>query len=335
MVVESDNALMKMALDSAWAYQGLTFPNPAVGAVISNDKGEILGIGAHKAAGLPHAEVEAIKQAYIFLNGDTRLQAVENSTEIHTFLKTYHNNIFQNLTLHVTLEPCNHYGKTPPCSQLIHELGFKRVVIGSKDLSDTAKGGGEFLRNLGVEVVFDCLRQACDELLEPFLTWQNHKPFIFFKLALSANGVAKGGIITSESSRKEVHKLRDKCDLLVIGGNTVRIDRPLLDARLCDGKAPNVMIYSAHKNFDQSIPLFSVQRREVLIESSFEKLRHYKFVMVEGGQGMLNATLQNIQWYLIFQSPHFKEGQSIALPVGLREIFSRKIGEDTMTWYKK
>ena len=121
--------------------------------------------------------------------------------------------------------------------------------------------------------MWDCLQQECDELLSPFVAWQSHQPFVFFKLALSKNGVARGGIITSEASRTMVHRLRDKCDLLVIGGNTVRTDRPLLDARLCDGMAPDVLIYSRQNDFDSSIPLFSVKNRKVLIENSFEKVR--------------------------------------------------------------
>ena len=335
MVVQSDNALMKIALESAWAYQGLTFPNPAVGAVLSNDNGEIISVGVHKMAGFPHAEVEALKSAYITLTGDKRLEKIQNSADIHTFLSSHHHGIFSQLSLHVTLEPCHHHGKTPPCSQLIKTLGIKKVVIGSRDLSIHAQGGGAFLESNGVKVVWDCLQKECDELLSPFVAWQSHQPFVFFKLALSKNGVASGGIITSEASRTMVHRLRDKCDLLVIGGNTVRTDRPLLDARLCNGKAPNVLIYSRQNDFDDSIPLFSVKNRKVLIENSLEKVGQYKMVMVEGGQEMLNSIKNDVIWYLVFTSPHLKEGNKVTLPAHLREVFSQNIGEDTMTWYKK
>ena len=331
----SDSALMKIALESAWAYQGLTFPNPAVGAVLSDDNGNIISVGAHRAAGFPHAEVEALKSAYIKLTGDNSLEKIQNSADIHSFLSSHHNDIFSSLTLHVTLEPCHHHGKTPPCSQLIKTLGIKKVVIGSRDLSLHAQGGGAFLESNGVKVLWDCLRNECDELLSPFLAWQNHQPFVFFKLALSKNGVASGGIITSEASRTMVHRLRDKCDLLVIGGNTVRTDRPLLDARLCDGSAPDVLIYSRHNDFDTSIPLFSIKNRKVLIENSLEKLGQYKMVMIEGGQEMVKNIENDVQWFLIFTSPHLKEGNKVTLPSHLREVFSQKIGEDTMTWYKK
>ena len=168
MVSAFDAVLMQKALDAAWAYQVLTFPNPAVGAVVSNEQGDILGVGAHKKAGTPHAEVLALKAAYENLTNDSRISCIEDATALHDFLKEHHNHLFHNLTLHVTLEPCHHFGKTPPCSALIEALGIKRVVIGSFDESAKAKGGGAFLKEKGVEVLFGCLKEACDLLLTPF-----------------------------------------------------------------------------------------------------------------------------------------------------------------------
>lgn len=332
MVTSHDEFLMRQALDEAWKYQGLTFPNPAVGAVVSDEKGNIIGIGAHQKAGMPHAEVLALKAAYIYLTHDSRIDALSDAEDLHTFLKSNHQHLFNQLSLHVTLEPCNHFGKTPPCSQLIHALGLKRVVIGSYDQS-AAQGGGSFLIERGCEVEFGCLQPQCDQLLTPFTCKENKEPFIFFKIALSANNVASGGIITSLQSRQRVHQLRDRCDLLVIGGNTVRIDRPILDARLCAGKAPDVLIYSRSKRCDETIPLFDIPDREVFIESTLERTKHYAMVMVEGGQALLDALQESITWYLIFRSPHEKEDKSIVLPEGLHEVFSQSIGEDTMSWY--
>lgn len=326
---------MRQALDAAWAYQVLTFPNPAVGAVVSNDQGDILGIAAHQKAGTPHAEVLAIKAAYIALTNDERIARIEDAGELHTFLKLHHNHLFHTLSLHVTLEPCHHFGRTPPCSSLIEALQFKRVVIGSYDESQHAKGGGAYLQSKGIEVHFGCLKEACDLLLTPFTCKEKNEPFLFFKLALSANGVATGGVITSLDSRTMVHRLRDRCDLLVIGGNTVRIDRPTLDARLCAGKAPNVMIYSTQHDFDTSTALFQVPERSVFVTSDFEQVQAYHMVMVEGGQQLLDALSSRIQWYLIFESPHEKEGNTIQLPSGLQKVFTQKVGEDTMSWYFK
>lgn len=335
MVTPTDTLLMRKALEAAWAYQVLTFPNPAVGAVVSDENGNILGIGAHQKAGLPHAEVLALKEAYLTLSGDEAIKNLEDALSIHDYLTKHHSDFFHRLILHVTLEPCHHFGKTPPCSRLIHTLGLKRVVIGSYDESADAKGGGAFLKNSGMEVVFGCEKEACDLLLAPFICLQQHRPFVFFKLALSANNVATGGIITSLDSRKMVHAMRDRCDLLVIGGNTVRTDRPTLDARFVGGKAPDVLIYSHQTSFDVAIPLFSVPHRNVAVASNLEPLGAYKMVMVEGGQGLLNALQEQISWFLIFRSPHDKEGEALILPKNLRLVYAQKIGEDTFSWYYK
>ncbi len=335
MVMPSDASLMQKALDAAWRYQVLTFPNPAVGAVVSNDAGEILGMGAHHKAGTPHAEVLALKEAYLTLTHDTRIEALSDSMALHLFLKENHQDLFSHLSLHVTLEPCHHFGKTPPCSSLIEALGIKRVVIGSYDESLSAKGGGAYLQSRGVDVSFGCLKEACDTLLTPFTCKEKKEPFIFYKLALSANNVATGGTITSLESRTMVHRLRDCCDLMVIGGNTVRVDRPTLDARLCEGKAPDILIYSHHKIFDKSIPLFHVPNRHVFVDATLEKINAYSMVMIEGGAGMLEAMESKVEWYLIFRSPYTKEGEEIKLPKGLQEVFSQTIGEDTMSWYRR
>lgn len=331
----SDTYLMQQALHAAWAYQILTFPNPAVGAVVSNDQGEVLGIGAHHKAGLPHAEVLALQQAYARLSHDPTILTLEDSLSIHTYLSEHHQGLFHNKTLHVTLEPCHHYGKTPPCSKLIQILGLHRVVIGSRDPSAQAKGGGQYLETCGIQVEYGCESEACDRLLSPFSAQEKARPFVFFKLALSANSVATGGIITSLASRRIVHAMRDRCDLLVIGGNTVRVDRPTLDARLVQGQAPDVLIYSHHNAVDPTLPLMQVPNRRVWIDHTLEKISQYRLVMIEGGQALLNALQDHVSWYLIFRSPHQKEGASVTLPEGLHLIDTQQIGEDTLSWYYK
>lgn len=335
MVSHLDKKLMHRALSEAWKYQGLTFPNPAVGAVLSDDNGNIIAVGAHQKAKEPHAEVLALKNAYYSLTQDTRILSIEDSSGLHDFLQCHHNNIFHKHTLHVSLEPCHHYGKTPPCSKLIEVLGIKKIVIGARDKSKKAQGGGAYLKKQGRDVLFDCLKKECEYILTPFTCKEKHQPFVFFKIALSANNVATGGIITSEASRRMVHCLRDVCDLLVIGGNTVRIDRPTLDARLCEGKAPDVLIYSRTLTFDKSIPLFGISKREVFIKGSLDTLKNYSMVMIEGTEAMLKACQEHIVWYLVFRSPHTKEGSPVSLPEGLEEMHSHTIGEDTMTWYRK
>ncbi len=328
-----DNSLMHLAVKEAWKYQGLTYPNPAVGALISDRFGSVLSCKAHTKAGFAHAEVEVIKDAYFKLTDDKKILKLQNSSEIHDYLMKKHNDMFKNYTLHVTLEPCNHYGKTPPCSHLIKELKFKKVVVGKRDTNPMAVGGVEYLREHGikVEVLEDCAE--CEELIIPFLKWQKSN-FIFFKLAMSLNGVIDGGIITSRASRELVHKFRDVCDLLVIGGNTVRTDRPTLDARLCEGKAPDILIYSRSKDFDNSIPLFKVKNRKVFIDDNFEILKNYKNIMIEGGEGMLKATKEIVDLYALFHSPNFKIGKYPELSLGLKYLFSKNITNDMLIWLK-
>jgi diaminohydroxyphosphoribosylaminopyrimidine deaminase/5-amino-6-(5-phosphoribosylamino)uracil reductase len=332
-MVNSQEYFIDLALEKAWAYQGLTYSNPPVGAVITDNQNNFIAYGVHKKAGTPHAEVNAIKKAYFNITKDKKILDIVDSKEIHNYLKLNHNGIFKDKYIYVTLEPCNHFGKTPPCSQLIGELSFKRVFIGTLDTNKEASGGVEFLNKQGLHVeVLDSL--ICKEILEPFTSWQKDT-FVFFKLAMSNNGVIDGGTITSKASRELVHKLRDRCDLLVIGGNTVRVDRPTLDARLCDGKAPDILIYSKTKEFDENIPLFSVPDRIVHVEGNFEKLKEYKFVMIEGGEGMLKATKEFVNHYLIFRSPHFKKGKAPKIDLRLKELNSSMIGEDRLTWFKK
>jgi len=325
---------MQLALEKAWAYQGLTYPNPPVGAVITDNQNNLISYGVHKKAGTPHAEVNAIKQAYFKITHDNEILKLEDSIEIHKYLSTHSHGIFEDKNIYVTLEPCNHFGKTPPCSQLLKALSFKKVFIGTLDTNKEASGGKEFLQKSGLHVEVGMLEHNCKELLKPFTIWQK-KAFVFFKLAMSNNGVIDGGLITCKSSRKLVHKLRDRCDLLVIGGNTVRMDRPTLDARLCEGNAPDILIYSKTKDFDKNIALFSIPERKVFIESNLKKIKEYNFVMIEGGEGMLQATKDIVNDYLIFRSPNFKKGYCPQISLRLKESYSANIGEDRLTWFKK
>jgi len=329
-----DISLMDTAAKEAWKYQGLTYPNPAVGAVITDNVGSLIACEAHHQAGFPHAEVEVCKSAYLKLTNDTLISNIKDSNDIHKYLIANHNNIFNNLTIHVTLEPCNHYGKTPPCSHLIKELGFRRVVIGKLDENKEASGGFDFLKQNGLHVELLKNSKVCEDLLIPFLRWQKEN-FIFFKLAMSLNGVIDEGVITSLNSRKLVHKFRDKCDLLVIGGNTVRQDRPTLDSRLCDGKAPDILIYSREEEFDKDIPLFNIENRKVYIKNSFDILKNYKNIMIEGGEGMLEATKDTIDLYAIFRSPNFKKGKHPNLDLPLQQLSLINIKNDTLSWLKK
>jgi len=326
---------MSLALTEAWKYQGLTFPNPAVGCVIVGAKGEILAVEAHHKAGGPHAEVNALKSAYYKLTDDAYILALTDSLDIHTHLQSNHNSIFTNVTLYTTLEPCSHFGQTPSCARLISDLGIKEVYIGSNDINPKAKAGSMILNMNDCLVYSELLKNECDALVSPFNCWQKEQ-FIFFKWAQRLDGTTDCGSVSSDKSRKNVHAMRDVCDLLVIGGNTVRVDRPTLDARLVDGKAPDILIYSQRKEFDERIPLFSVKGREVFISDNLDKCKEYKNIMIEGSSKMYEQTRDIVDYYLAYVAPTFGGENGFDNLQDKFEILNiEKEDEDIIMWMKR
>lgn len=303
MVID-DNFFMSLAIDEAWKYQGLTYPNPAVGCCIVGIHGEILAVEAHHKAGEPHAEVNALKSAYYKITNDDRILSIKSSQDIHMFLLRHNHNFFNGASVYTTLEPCSHIGKTPSCASLISKLGIKKLFVGSIDFNKIASQGNKVVEDAGIEVTNGIMKNECDLLLEPFKKWQN-KNFVFFKLAQRLNG-STNGQVSCIKSRTNVHAMRDVCDLLVIGGNTVRVDRPTLDARLVNGKAPDILIISRQKEFDKTIPLFNIEGREVFISDNFDKLKEYKNIMIEGTQMMFEFSKPFVDNYLTYVSVHLE-----------------------------
>lgn len=206
-----DNHYMRLAIKEARKGLGYTSPNPCVGAVIvKNDK--VIGKGYHKKAGTPHAEINAIRDAS---------ESVVDAT------------------IYVTLEPCNHTGKTPPCSRAILDFGFSRVVVGMSDPNPLVDGSGiQFLRSHGVEVLSGVLEEECEALNYPFIKHITQGiPWLIMKAGVSLDGrlnYQQGycGWITGEKSANEVHKLRNQVDAILVGRKTVEIDNPSLTTRL-------------------------------------------------------------------------------------------------------
>lgn len=331
----SPDILMGLAIEAAWKYQGLTYPNPAVGCVVSGMQGEILSIAAHRKAGEAHAEVLALKAAYRQLTGDKRIDDISDSTLLHTFLRKNHNGCFASCTLYVTLEPCSHQGKTPSCALLIKDLGIRQVVIAHADTNEEASGGAQLLMNVNVNVVKGVLQKEAAALLYPFLKWRQGQ-FVFFKWAQRLDGTIDGGTISSKSSRKMVHAMRDVCDLLVIGGHTVRCDRPTLDARMVDGRAPDVLIITRETELDRTIPLFDVPGRKVIISENLEPMKAYKNVIIEGGPGLFSLTKYAVDYYLCFVAP--KSGGTIPFvkeKADFTILHSSRSGEDILMWLKE
>lgn len=207
---------MAMALDLAERGKGFTSPNPCVGAVVVN-AGRVIGEGWHKKAGTPHAEVNAIDDAL-----------------------RRHPEELAGATIYVTLEPCNHFGKTPPCTRKILENGITRVVVGCDDPNPHVSGGGTpFLREQGLEVVTGVLENRARTLIEDFIwTIQNEgDPFVTLKCATTLDGqiatrTGSSQWITGPKARQAGHELRHFHDAILIGSGTLHGDNPSLTTRI-------------------------------------------------------------------------------------------------------
>lgn len=211
-----DRDYMKLALDLARKGMGRVNPNPLVGAVVVKD-GAIVSTGYHKYYGGWHAERNALSQ----------------------------DRDFAGATLYVNLEPCCHYGKTPPCTQIIIEKKIARVVIGMVDPNPKVSYKGvEILKGAGIEVVTGVLEAQCRDLNEPFIHFiKNKTPFVVLKYAMTLDGkiatvAKKSKWITNEKSRELVHHYRHRYQAIMVGVNTVIIDDPMLDCRLENGADP-------------------------------------------------------------------------------------------------
>lgn len=328
---------MNLALEAAWPRQCLTYPNPAVGATLLDQNDRLIAVAAHEKAGGPHAEVLAFKAAFLALSHDQKLKQtlidLTDSRAIHDFLRIHHNNIFKNGTLYVTLEPCANEGKTPACAPLVRDMGIQTLVIGADDPTPQMAGGAAFLKERGIGVIGGVLKADCENLIEPFNRWRE-KRFILYKWAQRLNGTLDSGQVSSERSLDEVHQIRHLCDLIVIGGETVRRDRPTLDSRRVGGRAPNVVILSSRSEFDRTIPLFNVQGRKVRIAKDLSALEDFRFVLVEGGPGLLKTLWDDAHWLLVYQSLALKAGLSMDLEREAELLRVGRSGPDLKLWLR-
>ncbi len=227
---------MLLALKLAMKGSGYVNPNPRVGAVLLRGD-EIVSTGWHKEFGAAHAEVDAI-----------------NNAEIDDFSDT---------TLVVNLEPCSHYGKTPPCVNLILEKKIKRVVIGMLDPNPEVNGKGvQILRDAGVEVITDVCKKECEWANRFFTKYiLTCAPYIILKVAQSLNGCiatfnGKSKWITCEESRKKVHKLRSEVDAVIIGKMTASFDNPKLTVRDVKGRNPLRIIFDTNLSLPLTLSNF-------------------------------------------------------------------------------
>lgn len=328
----NDKFLMNLAINQAWQFQGLTYPNPAVGAVIIDSNGKILSIEAHQKAGTSHAEVLALIKAYQEITNITVDIDIFDANITHKFLLDNALNIFKNCTIFVTLEPCSHHGKTPSCASLLSSLNIKKVVIATKDPIDSHSGGIDILKQKNIQVKIGVEEKKARDLIEPFRIWQD-RAFVLFKIAQTSNGKIGGGYLSSKESLIHTHKLRNICNKMLIGGNTVRVDRPTLDCRYIKQPAPNLYIYSKENNFSKDIPLFNIKDREVIIGDNLDFLDNPSFILVEGGSGMINAIKDKIDWLLIYQTPKLSTNiLNYHVDIELEFLKHQELSVDLINW---
>lgn len=231
----TDEKWMELACQEAQKAEGLTSPNPIVGAVAVKN-GQLLSSGYHKKAGTGHAEVNCLKE----------------------------NIDYTGATLYVTLEPCSSHGRTPPCTEKVISSGITKVVIGTLDPNpDHAGNAINILEKENIKVKHGVLKDRCWQLNLPFFKWiQTGRPFVTLKMAMTLDGkiATKGGQsqwITGPEAREEVQRLRRISDAIMVGGETVRLDNPSLKVKDDNFPAqPQRYIWTSQNEWDQSLKCF-------------------------------------------------------------------------------
>lgn len=323
-----DEKYMHRCIQLALHGKGNTAPNPMVGAVIvSNNK--IIGEGYHRQYGNPHAEVNAI-----------------NSVKDKSLLK--------DSTIYVSLEPCSHYGKTPPCAQLIIDSQIPRVVIGCLDPYPKVSGRGvEMLRQAGIEVITGVLNKDVSALNKEFFNAQlKNRPYIYLKWAQSRDGFIdrlrtnekdiKPTIISNSYTQMLVHKKRSEVQAIMIGTNTALKDNPSLTTRLWNGKNPvrvildrqnripkdytifdgkvETLIFTeaiTHENEINNVTYIPINFDDDLLSNIFFELNRRKInsVLVEGGRVLLQSLIDNGLWDEAFiETGYIDIGKGILAP---------------------
>lgn len=338
---------MQRCLDLALNGLGTTYPNPLVGCVVVFE-GDIIGEGWHQKAGGPHAEVNAI-----------------NSVQDE--------NILSEATLYVNLEPCSHYGRTPPCADLIIRKKIKKVVIGVVDTHDKVSGKGiARLRKNGVEVITGVLEKECREINRRFFTFhEKQRPYVILKWAQSADAyifpdpkMAKKGApvwISNTYSRQRVHEWRAQEASILVGKNTVLQDNPRLTTRDVQGQPiirmvidKDLAIPKDRHLFDHSCDtiVFNALKAENKGKVTYVKLdftgktldhimdylyqNNIQSLIVEGGAFTLNEFLKADLWdesRVFFGDKNFNGG--IKAPAFLLAPYKTEtILQDHLSWYR-
>lgn len=323
---------MRRAIQLARNGEGFAHPNPMVGAVITAPDGRIIGEGWHRRWGEPHAEVNAI--------------ASVSDSDRH---------LLREATIYVTLEPCSHYGKTPPCAKLIIDTGIPRVVVGAGDPFPKVAGHGiRMMREAGIEVTEGVLAEECRALNERFMTAHTlGRPFIQLKWAQSADGKMAAGTpghmhpvkFSSPVTSVLMHRERAAADAILVGTDTVIIDNPSLTVRLWPGADPlKVTWVSTRLPSDARI----LNERHVLLDPTLPLEESMKVLyrdhgvtslMVEGGAATLRSFIESGLWDEIRTetSPDIlgQGADAPAIPSGAHETEVTTVGKNRIRIVKK
>jgi len=271
-----DEHFMRMALALAKKGQGYTSPNPMVGAVIVKDS-KVIGSGYHQSFGEAHAEVNAIEDAGSQTKG---------------------------ATLYVNLEPCNHTGKTPPCSLKILEVGIKRVVMAMEDPNTIAGGGAIFLKEHGVEVLAGVCEATAKKLNEAFIKYVTKKrPFVLLKCAATLDGriATRSGDskwVTGDKARKFVHQLRHAVDAILVGIGTIHADDPRLTTRLDSdsGRDPVRIVLDTHLSISPDARILQLDSNsDTILVTGSTVTEAKKKRVVKAGVRLLEQPVKNGQ----------------------------------------
>ncbi|SMO44682.1 bifunctional diaminohydroxyphosphoribosylaminopyrimidine deaminase/5-amino-6-(5-phosphoribosylamino)uracil reductase RibD [Solitalea koreensis] len=338
--MNNDQLFIKRCIELALNGQGAVSPNPMVGAVVVCD-GKIIGEGYHKKYGQHHAEVNAINAV---------LEKYPNAAAL-----------LRRSTIYVSLEPCSHFGKTPPCSDLIIHHQLSKVVIGCVDPFEKVSGKGiAKLQAAGIEVTAGILEKECLELNKRFITMQTkHRPYIILKWAETQDGFfaptnGKQFWITGDRSKELVHKWRTEEDAILIGKNTALADDPALTVREWQGRNPVRVVIDRKLELPSNLKIFDHSAKTIVyneIKTDIENNIHFnqlefneylpQFIMyqlylqdiqsviIEGGAHLLNQFISYGLWdeARIFTGNKFLK-TGIPAPLLSGKIVSKEMIED-------
>ena len=316
--LEKDIFYMRRCLQLAANGLLLARPNPIVGAVIVAEDGRIIGEGYHVRCGQGHAEVNAFASVK---PGDERL--------------------LPSATMYVSLEPCSHYGRTPPCADLIIKKGVRRVVVGCIDPFAKVQGRGvQKLRDAGIEVTVGVLERECLELNKRFMTFnRRHRPYVLLKWCRSADGFIddhfKPTMLSTPFTQMLSHKLRAEHDAILVGRVTAERDAPRLNVRHWSGPDPLRIVIDHSRPFDPSVD-FS----QPVIPQLFTYLysKGVQSLIVEGGAETHRRFLENSEWWDEIHeevSPRTVGGGTRApqLPPGVRLVERNEYDGNVVSFY--